>query len=77
MGGNNHKNRGWRARWTCEPVSRTAAHVSGVIARVAPSQADAAKDRITLERTDTIDLARWDIGRLTEEAVRLWLDGKI
>lgn len=77
MGRNNHKNRGWRARWTCEPVSRTAAHVSGVIARVSPSPTDPAKDRITLERTDRLDLSRWDLGRLTEEAATLWMEGFI
>ncbi len=77
MGRNNHKNRGWRARWTCERVSRTAAHISGVIARVKPCPTDPAKNGITLERTDQLDRARWDIGRLTEEAVKLWMSGKI
>ncbi|MDA8256543.1 MAG: hypothetical protein M0Z99_13035 [Betaproteobacteria bacterium] len=76
MGRNNHKNRGWRVRWTCERISRTATHTSGVVARVSPSPTDPAKDRITLERTDQIDTSRWDIGRLTEEAVRLWMDGE-
>lgn len=76
MGGNNHKNRGWRRRWTCEPTSRTAVHESGAVARVSVSPTDSTKDRITLERTDQIDLSRWDLGRLTEEAVRLWMDGE-
>ena len=76
MTGNNHKNRGWRVRWTCEPASRTAAHVSGVIARVEPSPADPTKDRITLERTDTVDLGKRDLGRITEEAMRLWMNGE-
>jgi hypothetical protein len=47
-----------------------------VIARVAPSETDPAKDRITLERTDTIDTSRWDLGRLTEEAIKLWMNGE-
>lgn len=77
MGGNNHKNRGWRARWTIEPISRTAVHVSGAIARVSVSPTDPTKDRITLDRTDQIDLGRWDLGRLTEEAMRLWMNGDL
>lgn len=76
MGKNNHKNRGWRARWTCEPVSRTAVHVSGMIARAEPSPTDPAKERISFERTDSIDPARWDLGRLVEEGTLLWLDGR-
>lgn len=73
---NNHKNRGWRARWTCAPVSRTAVHQSGIRARVEPSPTDLSKDRITLEDTDKIDLERWDLGRLAEQAVTLWMEGE-
>lgn len=71
----NHRNRSWRAQWTPERVSRTAVHKSGVVARVSVSPTDASKDRITLENTDKIDLARWDLGRLTEQAVKLWMEG--
>lgn len=77
MSRNNHKNRNWRRRWTCEPLSRTAAHESGVVVRVTRSLDDPAKDRITLERTDQIDTGRWDLGRLAEEATRLWLEGEL
>lgn len=70
-----HRNRSWRAQWTPEMVSRTAVHKSGVVARISPSPTDPAKDRITLERTDQIDLERWDLGKLTEQAVRLWMEG--
>lgn len=73
----NHRNRSWRAQWTCEPLSRTAVHKSGATARVTPSPTDPAKDRISLEGTDLIDLQRWDLGRLTEQAVTLWMEGKI
>lgn len=72
----NHRNRSWRAQWTPERVSRTAVHKSGVVARVSPSPTDPAKDRITLERTDQIDLERWDLGKLTEQAIRLWMEGE-
>ncbi len=72
----NHRNRSWRAQWVPEPISRTAVHQSGVTARVGPSPSDPAKDRITLENTADIDPARWDLGRLTEQAVKLWLEGE-
>lgn len=72
----NHRNRSWRAQWTLEPVSRTAVHKSGVTARVSPSPTDPNKDRITLENTATLDIARWDLGRLSEQAVKLWMEGK-
>jgi hypothetical protein len=75
--GKNHRNRSWRSQWTAERVSRTAVHKSGVIARVSPSPTDPTKDRITLENTDAIDLARWDLGKLTEQAIKLWLEGEI
>lgn len=77
MTGNNHKNRGWRRRWTCEPASRVAVHESGVIARVVYGPTAAGKDRITLERTDRIDPGRYDLGRLIEEATRLYIEGYI
>jgi hypothetical protein len=72
----NHRNRSWRAQWTPEPVSRTAVHKSGVTARVQPSPTDPTKDRITLDNTATLDLERWDLGQLTEQAVKLWMEGE-
>lgn len=71
----NHRNRSWRSHWTCEPTSRTAVHKSGVTARVMPSPTDPTKDRITLENTQGLDLARWDLGALTEQAAKLWAEG--
>ncbi len=73
--GKNHRNRSWRSQWTPERVSRTAIHKSGVTARVEISLTDPAKDIITLENTDKID-ARWDLGRITEQAIRLWMEGE-
>lgn len=70
----NHRNRSWRAQWVPEPISRTALHQSGVTARVSPSPTDSSKDRITLENTTQLDLARWDLGKLTEQAVKLWIE---
>lgn len=72
-----HRNRSWRSQWTPERVSRTAVHKSGITARISPSPTDPDKDRITLENTKNLDLARWDLGGLTEQAMRLWLDGEI
>ena len=72
----NHRNRSWRAQWTPEPVSRTAVHKSGVTARVQPSSTDPTKNRITLYNTATLDLERWDLGQLTEQAVKLWMEGE-
>lgn len=72
----NHRNRSWRAQWTPEPVSRTAVHKSGVTARVQPSPTDPTKDRIILDNTATLDLDRWDLGQLTEQADRLWMEGE-
>lgn len=72
----NHRNRNWRNAWTLERVSRTAAHKSGVTARVSPSPTNPAKDRITLENTATFDFARWDLGKLTEQAIKLWMEGE-
>ncbi len=46
------------------------------MARVQPSPTDPTKDRITLDNTATIDLARWDLGQLTEQAVKLWMEGE-
>ena len=71
-----HSNHSWRANWTPERVSRTATHKSGVTARVSVSPTDPSKDRITLENTATLDLTRWDLGALTQEAVELWMDGQ-
>lgn len=73
--GRNHRNRSWRAQWTPERMSRTATHKSGVTARVSPSPTDPAKDQITLEGADKLDVARWDLDALTEQAVKLWTEG--
>lgn len=74
--GKNHRNRSWRAQWTPERVSRTAVHKSGITARVSPSPTDPAKDRLTLENTGTLDLTRWNLGKLTEQAIKLWMEGE-
>lgn len=71
----NHRNRSWRMMWTLEKVSRTAVHKSGAVARVKPSTTDPNKDQIILENTEKIDQQRWDIGRLTEQAIKLWMEG--
>jgi hypothetical protein len=47
-----------------------------VVARVSVSPNDPRNDRITLEHTDRINHARWDLGRLAEQAVKLWMEGK-
>lgn len=57
-------------------MSRTAVHKSGVTARVQPSPTDPTKDRITLDNTATLDLDRWDLGQLTEQAIKLWMEGE-
>ncbi len=57
-------------------MSRTAVHKSGVTARVQLSPTDPMKDRITLDNTATRDLERWDLGQLTEQAVKLWMEGE-
>ena len=66
----------WRANWTTEAVSRTAVHKSGVTARVTPSFVDPTKDQIVLENTAAVDLLRWDLGELTEQAIILWMEGE-
>jgi hypothetical protein len=66
----------WRSLWTCERVSRTAVHKSGMTARVTRSPIDPSKGHISFENTATVDLSRWDLGELTEEAITLWLEGK-
>lgn len=71
-----HRNRSWRAHWTTEKVSRTAVHKSGVTARVTPSPTDPSKDRIILDNTETADRSRWDFGKLTEQAIKLWMEGE-
>lgn len=76
MMGKNHRNRSWRSQWTPERVSRTAVHKSGVTARVSVSPTDTNNDRITLGNTDKFDFERWDLGKLTEQAIKLWMEGE-
>jgi|GEM_PF-1525504 len=72
----NHRNRNWRSAWMPERVSRTAVHKSGVTARVCVSPTNPANDIVTLENTANIDLTRWDLGKITEQAIRLWMEGE-
>jgi len=72
----NHRNRNWRSAWTPESVSRTAVHKSGITARVGVSPTNPANDIVTLENTTNIDLKRWDLGKITEQAIKLWMDGE-
>ena len=72
----NHRNRNWRNAWTPERVSRTAVHKSGVVARVSVSTTNQANDVITLDNTANLDLSRWDLGLIFEQAMKLWLDGE-
>lgn len=72
----NHRNRNWRRAWTPERVSRTALHKSGVTARAVVSPTNLANDIVTLENTADIDLSRWDLGKITEQAIKLWIDGE-
>ena len=66
----------WRANWITERVSRTACHVSGVGVRVERSDTDPSKDKITLDNTEGVDLKKWDVGQLTQEAITMWMDGE-
>lgn len=70
-----HRNRSWRAMWTPEKLSRTAVHKSGVIARVQPLEGSDSTDTIVLENTEKIDQQRWNLERLTEQAIKLWTEG--
>lgn len=72
----NHRNRNWRNAWTFERISRTSVHKSGVIARVSVSPTNPANDIVALENTDDIDLTRWDLAKITEQATQLWMDGE-
>lgn len=74
--GKNHRNRSWRSAWTPERVSRTAVHKSGITARVSPSLTDPNKDHITLENAASLDQNRCDLGKLTEQAIKLWMEGE-
>lgn len=71
----NHRNRSWRSAWTPEPVSHTVVHKSGVTARVQPSPSDPTKDQITLDGIGSLDTTRWNVGKLIEQAVTLWMEG--
>lgn len=72
----NHRNRSWRSAWKTEIVSRTAVHKSGITARVGVSPTNPNNDVVTLEKTNNIDLKRWDLGKITEQAIKLWMDGE-
>ena len=72
----NHRNRNWRNAWTPERVSLTAVHKSGVTARISVSPNNPANDIVTLENTADIDLTRWDLSKIAEQAIKLWMDGK-
>jgi hypothetical protein len=69
-------NGGWRLLWTIEAVSRTAVHQSSVTARVIRSPTNLEKDQISLEHPADLDLSRWDLSKITEEAITLWMEGK-
>ena len=67
---------GWRSLRTLEPVSRTAVHRSGVVARVTRPPDGPMKDHLTLEHPVNVDLSGWDLGELADEAFTLWREGK-
>jgi hypothetical protein len=67
---------GWRLLWTLEPVSRTAVHQSGFTARVIRSPTNPEKDQISLEHPADLNLSPWDLRKITEEAITLWMEGK-
>lgn len=70
----NHSNVSWRALWTVDPVTKTAVHASGAVARVQCHPTHPLKDRVVVGNTDQVDLARWDVSLLTSEALVLWMD---
>lgn len=67
----------WRSRWTTDRASRTAVHVSGVTVRVRPSPTDPTRDRIALQNMDAADPAVWEPGLLMEQAMMLWMEGRM
>ena len=71
----NHRNRSWRSQWVLDPEARCAVHKSGVRARVFEEPADRAKDRLAIENTAQLDRGQWDVGKLAEQAKKLWLAG--
>ncbi|SEO49578.1 hypothetical protein SAMN05216404_1283 [Nitrosospira multiformis] len=36
----------------------------------------AEKDQISLEHPADLDLSRWDLRKITDEAITLWMEGK-
>ena len=66
---------GSRSFYAGKPI-KTPDDLKGMKIRVQPSPTDPTKDRITLDNTATLDLARWDLGQLTEQAVKLWMEGE-
>lgn len=69
----------WRSHWKTYPKSQTAVHDSGVIARnslVALNAAGLSRENLTLENTATLDLAKWNLKTLTDQAVKLWIEGE-
>ena len=68
-------NEAWRSLWTLEMISRTAAHQSGVTARVTRSPNNPKIDRISLENTDNLDPSCWDLCDISKQVMALWLDG--
>lgn len=57
-------------------MSRTAVHKSGVTARVGVALANLNNDIVMLENTAEIDLIKWDLGKITEQAIKLWMEGR-
>jgi len=52
-------------------------HKSGLTALVRPSDTNSDNEQIVLQNTHLVDAERWDIGKLSEQAVKLWSEGKI
>lgn len=67
-----HHQMKWRDNWTTEPLSGVAVHLSCVAVRV--SHVGAKKVQLVFDNIEDIDTSRWDMHKLTEQAMMLWLE---
>ncbi len=67
----NHRNRSWRAQWEIGFGGNNATHKSGLMA-LRPYIPHRNGDKLVFQ--NPIDMRRWDMGKLKEQAYKLLID---
>jgi hypothetical protein len=67
----------WMQNWTLEKFSRTAVHISGLVAMVTFSDVENYTNKISIENIDGVNMEQWYLPDLVGQIKHIVLSGAL